>query len=93
MHDGKREMQALTPFRYMNDENSHPAVVIGIDEIKAADSPYCWVDESGRNDAEKNTATYKTFNRHESDSPSETNVYHYTYANSKNGNGHPQGLP
>ena len=62
-------------------------VNIGIDEIKAADSPYCWVDESGRNDAEKYTATYKTFNRHESDSPSETNVYHYTYANSKNGNG------
>lgn len=35
VNDDKREMQALTPFKYVNDAENHPAVVNGIVGIKS----------------------------------------------------------
>ena len=35
VHDDKREIQALTPFKYVNDAENHPAVVNGIDGIRS----------------------------------------------------------
>lgn len=35
VNDDKREKQALTPFKYVNDAENHPAVVNGIDGIKS----------------------------------------------------------
>ena len=35
VNDDKREMQALTPFKYVNDAENHPAVVNGINGIKS----------------------------------------------------------